>query len=150
MSIYNVKATLNRETRKYLRINGTEEWKKQCLKKANYKCEITGKKSIPSNQLDVHHKNVTFDSIMEAAHKKLNIKHHKYIMDYKPEELAALVEEIKEMHKEVEGVVIRHTLHMAFHQQYGKKATSQDYKAFKKEQRTRLYKSKNGSYKKSA
>ncbi len=146
----NIKGTINRDTRKYLRVNGTEEWRRQCLKKAGYKCDITGKPGIPSSPLDVHHKNVTFDSIMMEAHKKLGVEHKKSITEYKSEDLAALVEEIKEMHKEVEGVVIKHTLHMDFHNYYGKQATAEDYKAFKKYKRTRLYKSKNGSYKKTA
>jgi hypothetical protein len=142
MEMANIKGMLNRETKKYLRTNATDEWKRSCLKKANYKCDITGK----SGQLDVHHKNITFDSIMIKAHKKLNIKHHKYITEYKPEELAALIEEIKEMHKDVQGVVILHNIHMEFHQHY-KESTTENYKAFKKYKRTRLYKSKNGSYK---
>ena len=146
----NIKGTINRDTRKYLRVNGTEEWRQQCLRKSNYKCEITGKQGTPKYPLDVHHKNITFDYIMTEAHKKLGIEHHKSITEYKSEDLAALVEEIKIMHKEVEGVVMRHSIHMEFHSYYGKKATADDYKAFKKYKKTRLYKSKNGSYKKTA
>lgn len=146
----NIKGTINRCTRKYLRANATEEWRRECLRKAGYKCEITGKAATPGSPLDVHHKNTTFKSIMKKAHKKLNIKYHESITEYKPEELAALIQEIKEMHKDVEGVVIRHSLHMEFHEYYGKNATADDYKAFKKYKKTRIYKAKNGSHKKAA
>ncbi len=145
-SINNMKAMLNRETKKYLRIHGTEEWKKECLRKAGYKCEITGKTS----QLDVHHINNAFDSIMHKAHKKLDIKYHKYITEYNTGEIDLLIQEIKEMHKDVQGAVMLHGLHMEFHQHYGKKATTDDYKAFKKYKRTKLYKAKNGAHKKIA
>lgn len=149
-SINNMKAMLNRETRKHLRIHGTEEWKKECLRKAGYKCEITGSKSSQKNPLDVHHMNNAFDSIMHKAHKKLNIKYHKYITEYNTGEIDLLIQEIKEMHKDVQGVVILHGMHMEFHQHYGKKATTDDYKAFKKYKRTKLYKIKNGAHKKAA
>jgi hypothetical protein len=149
-SINNMKAMLNRETRKHLRVHATESWRKECLRKANYTCAITGKKATKGCQLDVHHANKTFDSIMYEAHKKLNIKHHRYITEYKPGEIDLLIQEIKEMHKDVQGIVILHTMHMEFHQQYGKKATYDDYKTFKKYKKTKLYKAKNGSHRKIA
>lgn len=149
-SINNMKAMLNRDTKKYLRIHGTEEWRKQCLKKANYRCNITGKEGCKKCPLDVHHKNVSFNSIMKKAHKKLNVQFHKLTIDYIAEDLAALVDLIKEMHKDVEGVVIKHTLHMAFHEYYGGKATADDYKEFRKLHKSRQYKAKNGSHRKAA
>lgn len=147
----NINYLLNRNTKKYLRIHGTKEWKQRCLKKANYKCEVSGRKAVKSNKLDVHHKNISFDKIMRQAHDKLNIKYHKCILDYTKEDLEALVEEIKAIHKDsVEGIVLTHNLHMNLHGHYGKNPSEKDFKEFKRYHRTRQYKSINGSHKKAS
>ena len=139
----------NQKTLKYLRFNCTSEWRKECFRKANNVCEITGRKNKPTLKLEVHHASESFDSISKKVHKQLGIKYHEFTFDYKPEDLAAVVEGIKEAHKDVIGVVISEDMHATLHKKF-KNPTYEDYKQFKKEYRRKLYQCKNSSRRKVA
>lgn len=103
-------------------------WKKECLKKANYCCDIGGK---PCEDLVVHHlKN--FRDIVEEALKNVNLPLHNYLNEYNDEEISQLKNEILRLHKVEDGVVISQQYHDEFHQIYGKiKNTKEQYLEFK-------------------
>lgn len=145
-NINNVRAIYNQKTLKYLRFNATSEWRKECFKKANNTCEITGRKNKPTSKLEVHHASESFDSIVRRVHKQLGIKYHEFIYDYKPDDLQAVVEAVKEAHKDVVGAVIAEDMHAILHKKFTN-PTYEDYKQFKKNYRRTLYQRKNNSRK---
>lgn len=145
----NVRASYNQKTIKYLRYHSTSEWKQECFRKANNTCEITGRKGKPSLKLQVHHASESFESISKRVHKELGIKYHKFTYDYKPEDLAVLVEGIKEAHKDVIGAVITEDIHTILHNKFNN-PTYEDYKQFKKVYKRNLYQKKNSSRRKTA
>lgn len=149
MSINNMKAMYNQKTLKYLRYNCTTEWKNECFRKANNTCDITGRKGKPSLRLNVHHANESFESISKRVHKQLGVKYHEFIYEYKSEDLAAVVEGIKEAHRDAIGVVITEDMHTILHQKFSN-PTYEDYKLFKKNYKRMLYQRKNSSRRKSA
>ena len=149
MSINNMKAMYNQKTLKYLRYNCTTEWKQEYFRKANNTCEITGRKGKPSLKLTVHHASESFDSISRRVHKQLGVKYHEFTYQYKPEDLAAVVEGIKEAHKDVIGVVITEDMHKILHSKFSN-PTYEDYKQFKKNYKRMLYQRKNSSRRKAA
>jgi hypothetical protein len=149
-NIYKIKGTMNKKTTVYLRYQATSEWRASALKKANYKCEISGKKSCGKNPLVVHHLTKSFNEIVRDAHKQLDIDFHKTIDDYKEDDLKALVELIKDIHKEVEAIVLVEGLHDKIHEMFGANPKPEEVKAYKKEYRRKQYKHKNSGYKKIA
>lgn len=106
MNIHKIKGSYNRRTTSYLRYHATNEWKEECFRKANNQCEITGKRGKSTLRLTVHHCNESFFSISKRVHRELGVKYHECIDDYKPEDLQAVVDGIKEAHKTCIGVVM--------------------------------------------
>ena len=149
-NIYKIKSTMNKKTTVYLRYQATSEWRASALKKANYKCEISGKKSCGKNPLVVHHLTKSFDEIVRDAHKQLNIDFHKTIDDYNKDDLKALIELIKEIHKEVEAIVLTDQLHTKIHTLFGSNPRPEEVKSYKKTFRRKQYKDKNYNYNKIA
>ena len=147
MNINNMRAIYNQKTDSYLRYHATTEWKQECFKKANNMCEISGHKGKRTLKLTVHHASESFYSISKRAHKQLGIRYHKFINEYKPEDLSALVSIIKEAHKDVVGVVITEDLHEILHKKFTD-PTYEQYKQFKKNYKRQLYQRKNSSYRK--
>ena len=149
MNINKMRIIYNQKTDSYLRFHATSEWKQECFKKANNMCEISGHKGKRTLKLTVHHASESFYSISKRAHKQLGIRYHKFINEYKPEDLSALVSIIKEAHKDVVGVVMTENMHAMLHQKFNN-PTYDDYKQFKKEYRRKLYQCKNSSRRKVA
>ena len=149
-SIYRLKGELCRNTITYLRYNATYEWKSEALKKADYKCELSNKKSCAKNPLVVHHLTKSFDEIVRDAHRQLNLDYHKTIDNYKEDDLKALVELIKNIHKEVGALVLTDHLHAKIHSLFGSNPDPEEVKAYKKEFRRKNYKVKNITHKKTA
>ena len=147
MNINNMRAIYNQKTDSYLRYHATTEWKQECFKKANNMCEISGHKGKRTLKLTVHHASESFYSISKRAHKQLGIRYHKFINEYKPEDLSALVSIIKEAHKDVVGVVITEDLHEILHKKFTD-PTYEQYKQFKKNYKRQLYQRKNSSRRK--
>ena len=147
MNINNMRAIYNQKTDSYLRYRATTEWKQECFKKANNMCEISGHKGKRTLKLTVHHASESFYSISKRAHKQLGIRYHKFINEYKPEDLSALVSIIKEAHKDVVGVVITEDLHEILHKKFTD-PTYEQYKQFKKNYKRQLYQRKNSSRRK--
>ena len=149
MNIHKMRVIYNQKTNSYLRYHATTEWKQECFKKANNICEITGRKGKHTLKLTVHHASESFLSISKRAHKQLGIRYHKFINEYNPEDLTALVSIIKEEHKHVIGAVMTEDMHSILHQKFTN-PTYEDYKQFKKNYRRKLYQCKNSSRRKAA
>lgn len=149
-SIYKLKGDMNKKTKVYLRYNATSEWRNQALKKANYKCEISGKKSCAKNKLVVHHLTKPFEEIVKEAHQQLHITYHKTIDKYKEEDLKALVELVKEMHKNVGAIILTEYFHNRIHDLFGSNPTPEQVKSYKKSYRRQIYKVRNITHNKTA
>lgn len=107
-------------TNQYLR-DGLKNWKQKILKQYNYQCDITGN----SNNLEIHHLNQSYATILDQAIKELNINKNN-LTEYTPEELFLLKEKIKNLHINVTGVPVTKELHSLFHKQYGYYNTTED------------------------
>ncbi len=149
MNLNKMRIMYNQKTDSYLRYHATSEWKQECFKKANNMCEITGHKGKHTLRLTVHHATESFCSISKRAHKQLGIRYHKFINEYKPEDLEALVLIIKEEHKHVIGVVMTEDMHAILHKKFNN-PTYEDFKQFKKNYKRKLYQRKNNSRRKTA
>lgn len=90
-------------------------WKRDTLKKYDYKCTITKSKK----NLAIHHLK-SFSEIVDEMIKILNIPIYKTIGEYSEEELNQMEVLILELHyKYGLGVVITKELHDEFHKSYG-------------------------------
>ena len=101
------------ETSKYLR-SKISEWKKDSMKKYNYKCDITGER------FDVIHHLYGFDSIIKEMFENLNIPIKERICDYSEKDVELMEKEIDVLHKKYgEGVCLTNKEHEMFHKLYG-------------------------------
>lgn len=102
-------------------------WKKDCLKKSNFKCEITGR----SDDLVVHHF-VNFSDIVKQASKNTNIPILNYVSEYSLEDREKLSQEVLHLHEIENGIVLTREIHDEFHKIYGKeKNTKEQFLEFK-------------------
>lgn len=105
-------------------------WKKECLKNAEYKCDISNEHS---NNLVVHHIDVNFRELVNQALKNTNLDLRHSINEYSLEERTALEEELLRLHRISNGVVIKKEYHDLFHKIYGKTNNNRSqYEKFKK------------------
>ncbi len=148
MSISKLKIMYNHSTRKYLR-QATEDWKRSIIKSSGNTCFITGKKQKNGNGviLTAHHVSQTFNSIVKESHRNLNIQYHELTNEYAPGELTALLEEMKRLHKGIEGICLTKEVHDKLHKQYGPHATMDDVREMKRNYRRNNHNSRNGVYK---
>ena len=103
-------AVINNYFRRHL-----TEWRQASLEEYNSKCIITH----TTEDLDIHHLNVTFKDIVEEAHTNLNIKPHKTLVNYSIVDLALLKDEILRLHFLYGlGVPISRKLHKQYHNIY--------------------------------
>ena len=92
------------------------EWKKESIKKGNYKCVVTG------DRFQAVHHIYSFNMILEEALHNLKIKHKSTVADYTDKELESLIKECKRLHNVYPlGACLRKDIHILFHQIYGKK-----------------------------
>ena len=143
MNLNHIRGTYNHDTLKYLRYNATNEWRNKALRAANYKCEVSGRKTSKKDYLVVHHLDKTFDSIVREAHKKLNLKFYKTIDKYLQDELDKLVQLIKDMHKDVRGMVLTVEIHSRIHKKFGFNPSKEEVLLFKKNFKRYQYQQKN-------
>lgn len=150
MSINKLKIMYNHNTRKFLR-QATEDWKRSVISAANNTCFVTGKKKKGNSGLvlTAHHVNRTFNSIVKESHRNLNIRYHEMTHEYQPGELNAVLEEIKRLHKDIEGICLTKEVHDKLHKTYGPHATldnlremKRNYRKMNHENRCKVYKSK--------
>jgi hypothetical protein len=148
MAINKLKIMYNTNTRKYLR-QATEDWKRNVIKNSGYTCFVTGKKQTNGNRvyLTAHHVSQTYNSIVKQSHRNLNIQYHELTTEYKPGELTALLEEMKRLHKGIEGICLTKEVHDKLHKQYGPHATMDDVREMKRNYRRNNHNSRNGVYK---
>lgn len=148
MSISKLKIMYNHNTRKYLR-QATDDWKRSIMKSSGYTCFITGKKQKNGNGviLTAHHVSQTFNSIVKQAHRNLNIQYHELTNEYASGELTAVMEEIKRLHKDIEGICLTKESHDKLHKEYGPHATMDDVREMKRNYRRSNHNSRNGVYK---
>ena len=114
--IHTVKAMYNRNLKRWLRYQ-LKDWRESSLRKANYTCFITGKKSSAKNHLplDVHHLDITFDTILHEALDALGLAFHKLTTDYTPEELEQVLQEVKRRHQDTPYLVLSRNAHENIH-----------------------------------
>lgn len=109
------------ELKKYLR-NVTKEWKQESLRKANYKCCITGSIDSPDNPLHVHHLTHSFDFILNEILTILNLQYSPNVGDYTKEQLDLLTKTFIKKHDEYGlGAVLTRSLHYEFHSMFREK-----------------------------
>ena len=147
LNLNTLRGAYNNKTISYLRYHSTTEWKTSCLKKAKYACEITGKSSSKKTRLTVHHLDRPFESIVKDAHKQLGIKFHKFVDQYDKSDMDALVKLIKEMHKDVQGIVLTSDIHQRIHDKFGKNPTQEQVRSYKKGYKSYVFRAKNSHYK---
>lgn len=134
INAYNWRGGISK-VQEYLRYSA-ESWRQQILAETPY-CDISG---IAQN-LEVHHLNTNFASIVEQALQELQLPAYPQIKNYSSDELQQLKDKVKDLHKQVKGVVLTKTLHTLFHQTYGyENNTEQQYIEFKaKIRKDKLY-----------
>lgn len=98
----------------FLRKN-IKQWKKDVLKKYNYRCYITGNKS----NIVIHHLK-SFNTIVKEVFKELNLDVKRKLKDYTQEEVEIIRKLINEKHDANNGVVVYRPIHNNFHEIYGK------------------------------
>ena len=104
--------------------------KKECLKNAEYKCDITGEHS---QDLVVHHVDKNFRELVNEALENTGLDLRHSIDEYSLEERKSLEEELIKLHSPSNGVVIKRECHNLFHKIYGKTNNNRNqYEEFKK------------------
>lgn len=148
MSIHKLKLMYNHNTRKYLR-QATEDWKRSIIQQANYTCWATGKKHKGNNGviLTAHHVSQTYMSIVKQAHSNLNITYHELTNEYASGELDAVFNEVKRLHKDVEGICLTKDFHDKLHRNHGPHASMEQLRDMKKYYKRMNVKNRNGVYK---
>lgn len=90
------------------------EWKKETMRKSNYKCVVTGERFD-----DIHHL-YGFDRIFNEVFNNTKINFRETIAEYSSFELDKLKNECCRLHKYYGvGVCLKKDLHVLFHQKYG-------------------------------
>lgn len=147
--ILTMRAMYNRNLKKWLRFQ-LKEWHDNSLRKANYTCFITGKKSSGKNHfpLDVHHLDITFDMILHQALDALGLAFHKLTTDYTPEELEQVLEEVTRRHQDTPYLVLSRDAHENIHRIYGSNPTMEQIREYKRSYNTRRRNALNGNQKK--
>ena len=102
------------------------EWKKDSMRKCNYKCDISGKR------FQVIHHLYNFSDIVKETLKEVQLD-YKEIGEYTEEELSLLVETCNKLHNKYGlGVCLTENLHKEFHSIYGiENNTPKQYYEFK-------------------
>lgn len=102
-------------------------WKKKCLEKAKYRCDILG----TGGYVLVHHLH-NFSDIVKQASQNTGIPILNKVADYNYEDRLALSEEVMRLHEISNGVVMDAQLHNQFHNIYGRtNNTAEQYYEFK-------------------
>lgn len=113
-------------------------WKRECLAKANYVCDISGKNS---SNLVVHHASMNFRELVDIASGNTGIPLLNHASEYSEEDRKKLEAEVIRLHNSVEWVVIDKEYHEEFHKIYGKKNnTMQQYLEFKQMKKEQMSK----------
>jgi hypothetical protein len=95
------------------------EWKQESMKNCNYKCVITNK-----SFKDIHHL-YSYNLIIIEALAELEFVYSRKVSNYSEEQLYALIDKIKEIHKKYPlGVCLTREIHDLFHHLYGIKNTT--------------------------
>lgn len=100
-------------------------WKKDILKKYEYKCAITG----DAKNLVIHHI-IPFHKILMDAHTKNNIEIKNDVSLYTKEEIKIIENYILEMHSLDIGIVITKTIHQKYHEEYGYDGEKDEWEEF--------------------
>lgn len=109
------------DLKRYLR-SVIKRWKKESLKKANYKCCITGKIDSPKNRLEIHHLTHSFEFILKESLETCNLQYFPNVRDYTKDQLNLLAEIFIKKHDEYGlGAVLTQKLHKEFHSMFYEK-----------------------------
>jgi hypothetical protein len=146
--ILTTRAMYNRNLKRWLRYQ-LKDWRESSLRKANYTCFITGKKSSVKHHLplDVHHLDITFDTILHEALDALGLAFHKLTTDYTPEELEQVLQEVKRRHQDTPYLVLSRNAHENIHRLYGSNPTMEEIREYKRSYNTRRRNCINGQKK---
>lgn len=88
-----------------------EPWRQECMRRAGYKCEITGL----TGQLNVHHM-IGFEQIFEMTMEELDIPILPHIGDYSQEQLMKIQNTFVRNNREMANpIVMLQDVHLAFH-----------------------------------
>lgn len=105
----------------------TDDWRKAELRRNNFTCYVTGKRS---GDLHVHH--VTpFHEMRDKVVSELGIELLPTIADYDEDTVEAMRNRIVELHESEKGYVITSEMHKLFHTLYGFKTDVNDLTEFK-------------------
>lgn len=98
------------KTKRYLR-ESLNPWRTQCLKKAHFRCEITGKEG----DLEVHHM-TSFEEILDKTCKETRLDVRESISDYTDKELQYFTERLKINNEMMANpIVMLKEIHQRFH-----------------------------------
>lgn len=112
-----------------VRSSTTTKWRNKCLEQSNYQCDISKNSAC---ELVVHHLNYNFSDIVDEALNILQYPKYKYVNQYSKEEYSNILRLIREMHENIEGVVLDKKYHILFHSIYGhQNNTKEQYLEFK-------------------
>lgn len=101
------------------------DWKKESMKKSDYKCVITGERFE-----DIHHL-YPLNKIITLALMNLGLPQRKKSGEYSYKEQSDLIAEIQRIHSYNLGVCLRKDIHQLFHKLYGNKdVTPEDFYEF--------------------
>ena len=143
-----IKGCYNTNTKKHIRYI-LEDWKREEIRKADYTCFVSGKKSTKKNSvnLTVHHL-TAFDDIIREAHENLGLEFHYNTKDYSKEDLTRLEDEMKRLHIDIPVIVLTKELHDLIHKTYGQNVDLSTIREFKKQYRKARNQTYNATYKK--
>jgi hypothetical protein len=102
------------------------DWKSECLRQSNFRCELTGLKT----NLVIHHL-LPFHTIRDIVLNKLGIDIRGEISEYTEAEIKMISEEFVSEHRKHKGVVLNNIIHNMFHNEYGYNGTEEDFYVFK-------------------
>lgn len=146
--ILTMRAMYNRNLKRWLRFQ-LKDWRESSLRKANYTCFVTGKKSSGKHcfPIDVHHLDITFDMILHEALDTLGLALHKLTTDYTPEELEQVLQEVIRLHQDTPYLVLSRDAHENIHRLYGSNPTMEQIREYKRNYNTRRRNALNGQKK---
>jgi hypothetical protein len=96
------------------------------LDASNYRCVLTG-----DTFDDIHHL-YSFNTILKETLANISLDNRKEISDYSRDELANILNTVKEEHnKHPLGVCLRKDIHKLFHREYGYNNTPEQFYEFR-------------------
>ena len=112
---YPITSEFNSPLKRYLR-GLTSEWKKRIFSEGNNTCCLSGE--VSTGNVDAHHL-ISFSNVLEEAFANCNVEFGNNV-SVSREKLTLLSSEVKRLHLNVPGCLMRRDIHTIFHSEYGR------------------------------